>query len=341
MRKILIFICVSVFLGIGISACSEKVGGREPMADFESKAREIMNREIKKAIDAIDSAAEKRLQSNVSQTDSTMQNAKKDFKQYVETEIGRATKQLEEQTKQLEGKAQGGLIIAIVAFLCSIVVVIIVIYLLVEKKRVQKAETNPYALGCDQKQWIKECVKDCIGTPLSTDKVNVLRAQDVEHIVHNYCYDDNFKAYVKTVVAEVLQEKDFRMLTNDQEPNRSGSSEQPERMTNKGVGCILFARDSRTKMLEATGKDYQKGKSLYKLILESPESSTAVVDLCIGEEGAEERILGRDSAYLGEACELSRKTNSPKKVKVREKGLAEKRDNNTWEVIKQIKVEFE
>lgn len=356
MRKFRIFILVTILIGTAVSACSELDFRQASPEETEvtNRLKDEKNRiltSIKdardQAIDSINSASEKALQSGTQQTDSTIQNAIQQIKQSAEQENTKISQQLEnvnEQLKTVEEKTQRNLIILIFTILIILIgAVLICIFYLRLNTQIKRENTKDSGIfSHEQKNWIKNNIKDFVKIPTSAERNNAYLQQDVENTVDKYCSGNDFKEFIRKIVIEVLQENKFEISPGRQEldyPMEYPS--QPEKINTIGNQYILFARASTTESLETTGKDYQIGKSLYKLVLDNPDSSTATIDLCIDEKEAEERILARDPTYLGKICDLSRKTNSPKKVRVIDKGYAEKRDSNIWQVTKKIKVELE
>lgn len=94
----------------------------------------------------------------------------------------------------------------------------------------------------------------------------------------------------------------------------------------------LYARER----LANASKTYVAGKSIYKLILESENSTTASIVLCAEES---ERIIAI-SDYLEEDCCVFEKLNSsPSTITVVNPGKAELR-NGQWILIDKVKVEL-
>ncbi len=101
----------------------------------------------------------------------------------------------------------------------------------------------------------------------------------------------------------------------------------------------LYAKESDSMQLSSIQNSYQKGKSIYKLILAEPNSNTAQVSLCIEQEDAKERILAYDNQYLEPICIVSRLSSQPATVEVKSMGMAE-RIGEEWKVSKQVIVEI-
>lgn len=102
----------------------------------------------------------------------------------------------------------------------------------------------------------------------------------------------------------------------------------------------LYARESSSMLLSNIQSSYQKGKSIYKLILENSNSNTAKISLCVEHEDAQARILAYDNQYLEPICVVSRMSNQPTTVEIKSMGMAEKINSEEWRVIKQIIVEI-
>lgn len=356
MRKFRIFILVTILIGMAASACSglefTQTSPEETKVpnQLENKEKHIL-KSIKdaqdEAIENINLASEKALQTGTQQTDSTIQNAIQQIKQSAEqenTKISQQLKNVNEQLKTVEEKTQKNLMILIFMILIILIgaVLIFVFYLRLNTQIKREKTKDSGIFSQEQKNWIKNNIKDFVKIPTSAERNNAYLQQNIENTVYKYCSDNDFKELIRQIVIEILQAKKNEISPRGQELDYSVEyPSQPEKINILETKYVLFARESKMKSLVTTGTDYQRGKSLYKLILDSPDSSTAILDLCIGEEGVEDRILARDAGYLGEICDISRKTNSPKRVKVVDRGYAEKRDNNAWEVTKKIKVVFE
>ena len=350
MRKLHIFILMTILIGMAVSACStdstpknpEETKMRERLKDEESRISESIKKETEKAIDSIKTATEKALLSGTQQTDSTIQKAIQQIQSSAEQEREKISEQLNEVNERVDKMDNKYLRILFGLSFLTLIVLALFLYIYLSNNNKQKKLKSSEPLNHELKQLIKEYVKNCINIPTSNERNANYTQKEIEHIVHNYCSDNDFEEFIRKITTEILHEKKYEALSNYQNAEQPPEyMTKPENIGTIGNQYILFTRASTTELLETTGKDYQIGKSLYKLILDNPDSSTATIDLCIDEKEAEERILARDPTYLGKICDLSRKTNSPKKVRVIDKGYAEKRDSNTWQVTKKIKVELE
>lgn len=102
----------------------------------------------------------------------------------------------------------------------------------------------------------------------------------------------------------------------------------------------LYARDSTTRVLSDIFQSHQKGKTIYKLIMDSPNSTTAILDLCVDKEDAVGRILRFNNEDIESICTVSRNSDRPEKVKVLKRGKAEKIGNTEWNVTEKLDIEL-
>ena len=102
----------------------------------------------------------------------------------------------------------------------------------------------------------------------------------------------------------------------------------------------LYARDSTTRVLSDIFQSHQKGKTIYKLIMDSPNSTTATLDLCTDKEDAVGRILRFNNEDIESICTVSRNSDRPDKVRVLKRGKAEKVGSSEWNVTEKIEIEL-
>lgn len=102
----------------------------------------------------------------------------------------------------------------------------------------------------------------------------------------------------------------------------------------------LYARDSSTNTLSNISQEYSVGKSVYKLVLSSPDSIKAEVDLCLEKDDLLRRVL-QDPKMLSPICEVHVNSRTPKRVEVKELGRAEKTGGAQWNVTSKMSVEID
>ena len=151
-----------------------------------------------------------------------------------------------------------------------------------------------------------------------------LTTADVESIV-----DSKLKEVKRDLEDEFKRQNDA-----NNPPSRHGVSSVPNGKTSKGTNGsarmeppepkVLYARPSNRTGSSELGevKDvYDVGKSLYKLMVDSPDGRTARITLAL-EDDAKKRILGHDRSLLKPICEVEEKRGNPMEVAVKKEGKA-------------------
>lgn len=116
------------------------------------------------------------------------------------------------------------------------------------------------------------------------------------------------------------------------------SAEKPNTVTNVPK-VELFARDTPSLELTGVSSSYQPGKSIFKLVLNSNESSTANIEICSDKPEVLQRIIQSDQDLIEPVCKIASKVNKPSDIKWTA-GKAEKVDADTWKVCEQVIVEY-
>lgn len=167
-----------------------------------------------------------------------------------------------------------------------------------------------------------------IGTEYTQQQI----IQTIETYISSKQFEKQLEIILKTQVGKLTQ---LASSTNTASADLSKVLEQP--MTKST--CELYAKESDTMQLSSIQNSYQKGKSIYKLILAEPDDNIAQISLCIEYEDAKERILAYDSQYLKPICQVSRLSSQPTSIDVKSVGTAEKKGEE-WIVTKQVIVEI-
>ncbi len=102
----------------------------------------------------------------------------------------------------------------------------------------------------------------------------------------------------------------------------------------------LFARDSRSGVLDELCNSYKSGKTIYKITVDSMESTTAELDLCTDKEEVVERILKVfTNDDLEAICNIRQIAADPTQIIVIKKGKVKKCSNGEWTVVEKIEIE--
>lgn len=108
-------------------------------------------------------------------------------------------------------------------------------------------------------------------------------------------------------------------------------------------GIELFAKDSPSTTLVGVTSSYTQGKSIYKLRLNTPESTIAEITICTEREEVKRRVLKSSNDLLEPVCVVDRKRNNPEdlsKINIKAGGKAEKLSSDSWKVTEPIIVEL-
>ena len=156
--------------------------------------------------------------------------------------------------------------------------------------------------------------------------------QTIETYISSKQFEKRLEIILKTQTEKLSQ------LTFSTDTTSTDSFKAVEQSATKNT-YELYAKESNTMQLSSIQNSYQKGKSIYKLILAEPNGNIAQVSLCIEYEDAAERILAYDSQYLKPICQVSRLSSQPTSIDVKSVGTAEK-NGEEWIVTKQVIVEI-
>ena len=74
--------------------------------------------------------------------------------------------------------------------------------------------------------------------------------------------------------------------------------------------------------------------------MDSPNSTTATLDLCTDKEDAVGRIHRFNNEDIESVCTVSRNSDRPEKVRVLKRGKAEKVGSSEWNVTEKIEIEL-
>lgn len=332
MKKIIILLSV-----IALASCSllPDKGGKdiEAINKAEQTATANINQFTEQEIARAKKEISNAVASVISKADSTL------TKQFTAVEKSLNTK-AEETKKELSGKISGiedNITKAKAVSLIGIAIGILGIVLAILAYR-KRPRTNVNR------------VKDIIAEEVNT---NDLIRNEIRRIVaeHNSSYrpqastlsqatiDRAIETYITSKkIRDILQQYMSSTAVPSQNIAEITKTEPPVTPSVKPL-CQIYAKESNSMVLSSIQDTYQKGKSIYKLIMSEPNASTAEVSVCIEQEEVKQRILKFDSQYLEPICSVTRSSNEPTQVVIKTTGTAE-RIGEEWKVIRHIIVEL-
>lgn len=356
MKKELIYV---VLLLVALSSCSSIISNRESQIDNARKeAIDEINKIKGEAVDNAKNEIASFMKSMRMSEDSTSAVRMDSIQRAAEKKMKGHIEYIESVKKEIDSlqgtkeKAQGFIIVAIVAILFSIIAILSVIM----KRKATNQDLSASDIEkyidyekLDHKIWgyvnqylnrngenLRKLMKVDLSASNAQMQMNAkgtLQKEDVERIILNYVNNGEFDKMLENRIKGVLQREELS--------NRKYQPESiPQTSTMTMPKYELYARDSRTNVLSQIEQTYQPGKSVYRLVLDSQDSTKAFVDLC-NQKDVSERILNKGDEFFEPICDVNRMSNSPKHISVLEKGLAEKREENKWEVIRKVKIVFE
>ena len=355
MRKSLIFFALFfVFL----SSCSSITSNAEKQIDS------AMKEAIEEINGAMDDAVEKAkgdiasFIKNIKMTEDSTSAMKIDsIQRAAKKEMSSSMEGFKKEIESLQGtreKAQSSFIVAFVAISISTIGFLWVI--IMKRKTTNQDLSTSDVEKCIDYERLRSIIWDCVNghlkridgelrksmkDGLSASKAQmqmnvkgILQKEEVVRIILDYVNNGEFDKLLENRIKGILQREEYSSRKYVQQAPMSQTS------TMAMPKYELYARDSRTNILSQIEQTYQPGKSVYRLVLDSQDSTKAFVDLC-NQKDVLDRILNKGNEFFEPICDVNRMSNSPKHISVLEKGLAEKREENKWEVIKKVKIVFE
>lgn len=336
MKKIVLIISI---LAVSFSSCSLLSDeGSKDIAAIQKAENEAVQRIQKASVTEIENAKREislAATDVISKADTTLT---KKF-QVVEQKAEAIEKDLGNRIQGIEDRIRKSYIVGLVGTFIGIVGLIIAI--LAYKKT-----------GTDREDLINEDVFNnskltnkirCIVNetsnsrqPTSSTYSSTTQQQVIQKTIKNYIDSNEFKDQL-----EVILKAQAGKPVQPSVSTETSSVNPPRIVMQPAVKSSyeLYAKESNSMQLSSIQSSYQKGKSIYKLILADPNSNTAQVSLCIEQEDAKERILAYDNQYLDPICLVSRLSSQPTNVEVKSAGTAE-RIGEEWKVTKQVIVEI-
>lgn len=337
MKKIILIISI---LAVSFSSCSLLSDeGSKDITAIQNAENEAVQRIQKASVTEIESAKREislAATDVISKADTTLT---KKF-QVVEQKAEAIEKDLGNRIQGIEDRITRSYIVGLVGTFIGIVGLIIAI-LAYKKNRTDQ---------------VKDLInKEVFNNPKLTDKIqstvnkasnsrkqtgstysSTTQQQVIQKTIKNYIDSREFKDQLEIILKAQTRKPDQPSVSTE-----TSSVNPPRTVMQPAVKSSyeLYAKESNSMQLSSIQSSYQKGKSIYKLILADPNSNTAQVSLCIEQEDAKERILAYDNQYLDPICLVSRLSSQPTNVEVKSAGTAE-RIGEEWKVTKQVIVEI-
>lgn len=337
MKKIILIISI---LAVSFSSCSLLSDeGSKDITAIQNAENEAVQRIQKASVTEIESAKREislAATDVISKADTTLT---KKF-QVVEQKAEAIEKDLGNRIQGIEDRITRSYIVGLVGTFIGIVGLIIAIlaYIKIRTDRVKDLINKEVFNNSKLTDKIQRIVNETSNSRKQTGSTysSTTQQQVIQKTIKNYIDSREFKDQLEVILKAQTRKPDQPSVSTE-----TSSVNPPRTVMQPAVKSSyeLYAKESNSMQLSSIQSSYQKGKSIYKLILADPNSNTAQVSLCIEQEDAKERILAYDNQYLDPICLVSRLSSQPTNVEVKSAGTAE-RIGEEWKVTKQVIVEI-
>ena len=191
---------------------------------------------------------------------------------------------------------------------------------------------------------IEETVRNQMGNDSRPQVRSSISKADIETEVRKYVDSPTFKQYLVGLCPNCDRPGKAVQGTQPlgESPTNVKPTDQPQSIIPQSK-IELFAKDSPNSTLTGVTSAYMQGKSIYKLLLNSQESSTAEITICADREEVKRRILKSSNDLLEPVCVVDRKRSNPEElsaINIIKAGKAEKLSCDSWKVTEPIILEL-
>ena len=311
----------------------------------DTKTKEDIDNKVKEAKAAIVKAGEDQVKNAQARIEDEIANSVRKASDNIDTLVKASIKQIEQATDQkvqeaikkeitkLEADVRSSSIAALIGIVLGLVGVICGVLSMLKLREKKFREEVIYHVTDSRR--VKEFVSKFIEERKPQARAAGVSQEEIRTIVKKFITDPKILEYIAKQID--------KPATQVQVVNTPAQSvEQPvvKVETQPVQRFELYARDSTTRVLSDIFQSHQKGKTIYKLIMDSPNSTTAILDLCVDKEDAVGRILRFNNEDIESICTVSRNSDRPEKVRVLKRGKAEKVGNSEWNVTEKVEIEL-
>ncbi len=347
----ILFIAASCILS-SCNMLSKNMAEKEIAAIDTAKATalkeigEASTKAISTAQNEISSATKESIASASEDLNSAIKEAEKSIASSVKEEIDKTISEDRKKTDQRISEIARiqfvVLILSLLALGASIVAIVMlrrrtsrdaIIYEVLDSKRVNN--------------YISEEISSAISKEVKPQVQYAPRSGNVDNEIKKALESPYWKNYI----SEMLQLgknsgsiKDNTGLGIQQDTPKTDNPSDPKNVEKPKITTYipkveLYARDTNDYVLSGVSSSYLPGKSIFKLVLNSNESSTADIEICTDKPEVLQRIIQSDQDLIEPVCKIASKVNKPSDIKWTA-GKAEKVDADTWKVCEQVIVEY-
>lgn len=289
--------------------------GEDQVKNAQARIENAILTSVTKANDNIDSLVNASIAQIEQATDQKVQQA-------IDNEI----KELESDIKNSSIAALIGIVVGLIGLVCAVLSML---------KLRENRFREEVVYHVTESRRVKEYISKFIEDRKPQTKTAGVSQEEVRTIVKKFITDPKILEYIaKQIDKPATPVQVVNAPTQNVEQPVAKVDPQPVQRFE------LYARDSTTRVLSDIFPSHQKGKTIYKLIMDSPTSTTAILDLCVDKEDAVGRILRFNNEDIESICTVSRNSDRPEKVRVLKRGKAEKVGSSEWNVTEKIEIEL-
>lgn len=311
----------------------------------DTKTKEEIESKVNDAKTEIVKAGEAQVQSAKARIEDEIASSVRKASDNIDTLVKASIKQIEQATDQkvqeaikkeitkLEADIRSSSIAALIGIVFGLVGVLCGVLSLFKLREKKFREEVVYHVTDSRR--VKEFISKFIEDRKPQARAAGVSQEEVRTIVKKFISDPKILEYIAKQIEKPSTQVQVSNVTisNVEQPVAKVEPQTVQRFE-------LYARDSTTKVLSDIFPSHQKGKTIYKLIMDSPNSTTAILDLCVDKEDAVGRILRFNNEDIESICTVSRNSDRPEKVRVLKRGKAEKVGNSEWNVTEKVEIEL-
>lgn len=311
----------------------------------DTKTKEEIESKVKEAKTEIVKAGEAQVESAKARIEDEIASSVRKASNNIDTLVKASIKQIEQATDQkvqeaikkgitkLESDIRSSSIAALIGIVIGLIGLVCGVFSML-KLREKKFRDEVIYHVTDSRR-VKEFISKFIEDRKPQAKAAGVSQEEVRAIVKKFITDPKNLEYIAKQIDKPATQVQV-VNTPAQRVEQSVVKVEPQPVQR----FELYARDSTTRVLSDIFPSHQKGKTIYKLIMDSPTSTTAILDLCTDKEDAVGRILRFNNEDIESICTVSRNSDRPEKVRVLKRGKAEKVGSSEWNVTEKIEIEL-
>ena len=350
-NKLYLFI---LLLAFGVCSCDKLSQKNEDaqLAKIEQAkidAIESINVARHNAIENASEAINQKITSVLEGATDDISTELKSAKEAISIEVQASTQKINENVKQLDTRISNATFIGLGALVLSILALVIAVFFSrksthrIEDIIEEKQATLKKRIEIEIPQIVNEEMMKILRNQNSVSSKMSMPSADIEKVIASPEYIGLITQRVMERLPEDLSASASKTNGDVGKANTKASDDltTTPKNTKPVVPVVeLYARDSRSDDLPEVTANYLIGKTVYRLILSSPDAGVAEMDLCVDKEDAKRRIVLLGEELLSPICRVTRNVTNPTDVTVKERGKAERIENGGWRVVKNIVVDF-